>query len=175
MKRVYVLNSGYQYISRCKVIRALELVRHGRAQIVKDSDRILRSVHGSFVVPKVIKVHKFVPLYNRKIKFSNRMVWERDGFTCRYCGMKITSKSDLTTDHVKPRSRGGKTNFENMVTACAACNSKKGNKTLEEAGMRILGDLPLGPPEISPAMAQISEEVQKMIKDELDEQSGVMK
>ena len=179
MNRVYVLNSGYECIGKCKLGRAFTLVRDGRAEVVKNTDLTVRSspykgVGSKMVsakvsehpVPMIIRVYQHVPLYRRRIKFSNRMVWERDDYTCRYCGVKITRKADLTTDHVKPKSRGGRTNYENMATACSSCNSRKADKGLENSGMFLRGPLPLAPPEISASMKKVNEEVKRILEKE---------
>jgi hypothetical protein len=73
----------------------------------------------------------------RTIKFSRKSVFERDNFTCQYCGHK-KKKEELSMDHVLPRSRGGPSNFTNIVTACKPCNAWKDNQTPEEAGMALL-------------------------------------
>ena len=67
-------------------------------------------------------------------KISRRALFARDGWRCVYCG---TTNGRLTLDHVVPRSRGGESIWENVVTACAPCNHKKGNRTLEEAGLHL--------------------------------------
>jgi len=164
--RVYVVNSGYECVGRCKLHRAWSLINQGKAEVVKASDQVARSVETSFNIPTIIRVFKYIPLYSRRIKFSNRMVWERDGYTCRYCGVKIETKGDLTTDHVRPRSKGGRTCYENMVTACSDCNSKKSNKSLDQMNWHILGELPLKAPTISAAMKKVNDEVSVLIQEE---------
>lgn len=78
-------------------------------------------------------------IYNRKnsIKFSRVNLYARDKLTCQYCGI-VFHKKDLTFDHVLPKAQGGKTSWENIVTACKPCNSKKNDKTPEEAGMPLI-------------------------------------
>ena len=76
----------------------------------------------------------------------------------------------MTTDHIKPRSKGGRTCFENMVTACAACNKRKSNRTLAESGMRLMGPNPPRVPTVSGHMMRVNEEVQKLLKDEWDKE-----
>ena len=184
--RVYVVNVSYECVGGCRPGRAIYLTnicrhcgkdvngsefcthsRHSpKAEVIKYSDKSLRSERAVTKLPHVIRVFEHIPLYNRRLKYSNRMVWERDNFKCRYCGMAIASKSQLTTDHLKPRSRGGKTCFENMVTACYPCNKKKADRTLEESGMRLLGPNPPQIPRISWHMKKVSEEVQKILKEE---------
>ena len=162
MYNVYVLNSGYECISQCSLNRALSLVEQGKAEVVKYADHIIHTVSKIIKVPLIIKIFRFVRAYNRRFKYSNKMVWERDNFHCQYCGKHITEKKDLTTDHVLPQSRGGKTIYENMTTACSHCNKKKNNRTPEEAGM-----FPLKKP-FKPAMT-------KRMKEILDEVKILMK
>lgn len=68
---------------------------------------------------------------------SRRAVLLRDNFTCQYCGGQ-PGKEHLTLDHIIPRSRGGRMDWENVVTACAPCNRRKANRTPDEANMRLL-------------------------------------
>lgn len=187
--RVYVLNSGFECVGQTRLDRALTLSGrcrhcgeplaslknctdgHGmhqpKAEVVKNTDKTVRTSRGPFAIPMIIRVFEHIPLYSRKVKFSNQMVWERDHYTCRYCGVKITTKKMLETDHVFPRSRGGKTCFENMVTACSTCNARKKNRTPQEAGMKLLGPLPLGAPTLGGAMRKINLEVQRILREEI--------
>ncbi|MGB9702325.1 MAG: HNH endonuclease [Candidatus Kapaibacteriota bacterium] len=72
---------------------------------------------------------------NRNIDLTRKNIMKRDGMQCQYCGKKHIQ---LTVDHILPKSRGGKDEWENLVTACYECNNKKGNRTPEEAGMKLL-------------------------------------
>jgi 5-methylcytosine-specific restriction endonuclease McrA len=72
-------------------------------------------------------------VYRNKVPYSRRNVYIRDQYTCQYCG----TKRDLSIDHIIPSSRGGKTNFKNCVTSCVKCNTTKGNRTPEEASMKL--------------------------------------
>ncbi len=91
------------------------------------------------------------------------MTCERDNFICQYCEKHIIEKRDLTTDHVIPKSRGGKTVFENMVTACSYCNKKKNNRTPAEANMFPMRK-PFKP-SMTKRMKEIMDEVKQMLKD----------
>jgi 5-methylcytosine-specific restriction endonuclease McrA len=187
MLKVYVINVSYECVGGCKLHRALSLTRtckhcgndinsstpcrkcddgvHSpKAEVVKYSDRTVAGVWGAIKVPHVIRVFEHIPLYSRRLKYSNRMVWERDDYTCKYCGMRISSKAQLTTDHIWPRSKGGKTCFENMVTACARCNKRKANRTVAESGMRLIGPNPPQAPRLSGHMKRINEEVQALLR-----------
>lgn len=88
-------------------------------------------------IPAVVRLKRHVNTHKRGVKFSRINVFTRDGFRCQYCGVKKTMR-ELNYDHVVPRIRGGKTVWENIVTSCYPCNSKKDRKTPEQAGLRLL-------------------------------------
>lgn len=96
----------------------------------------MNSVSGSYYIPAVLRVpHLLQVVKRRRVKYnlSRKNILFRDNFTCQYC----SSKGSLTIDHVLPIARGGQWNWENLVTACDKCNSKKGQKTPEEANMQL--------------------------------------
>jgi 5-methylcytosine-specific restriction endonuclease McrA len=161
---VYVLNNSFECVSQTSFSRARTLVEDGKAEVVKWTDRVISSAKGEFRIPKIIRIFRYVRAYGRAMKFHKRFVWERDDYVCQYCEKKILSKSDLQTDHVFPESRGGKATYENMVTACAGCNSKKDNRTPEEAGMRLIRE-PVKP-QISRSMKRIAEETRLILAEE---------
>lgn len=72
-----------------------------------------------------------------QIRYSRTNIFQRDEYTCQYC-KKDGSRKELTVDHIVPKSRGGKTTWSNIATACKPCNTRKGNRTPEEAGMKLL-------------------------------------
>jgi 5-methylcytosine-specific restriction endonuclease McrA len=88
-------------------------------------------------MPAVVRLVKSVSNYKKGVKFSRVNVMTRDGFRCQYCGSHKAMK-DLNYDHVIPRVQGGKTVWENVVTACYPCNSKKAGRTPQQAGMRLI-------------------------------------
>lgn len=88
-------------------------------------------------VPVVIRLHYYVKIpHNLPLPLSRRALLMRDDYTCQYCGVQ-PGKEHLTMDHILPRSRGGRTDWENVATACAPCNRRKGNRTPEEANMKL--------------------------------------
>jgi 5-methylcytosine-specific restriction endonuclease McrA len=95
------------------------------------------------VVPSIIRLKSKAFPKSRKVRLSRKNVLLRDDFTCHYCGQK-KAKNLLNMDHVVPRARGGQTRWSNIVTACIECNSRKGDRTLAEAGLKLLRD-PLPP------------------------------
>jgi len=107
----------------------------GKAEVLKYTDRIIKNFDSSVVmrIPAVMKIVKMVrTLYKTKVPFSKRNVLVRDGYKCAYCG--VESKR-LTIDHVVPKSKGGKSTFENTVACCKTCNVEKGNMSCREAHM----------------------------------------
>ena len=105
----------------------------GRVQVVQDYDRIVRSPRWEMRLPSVICLKKYAPM-ERSPAFTRFNVFLRDYFTCQYCATPHPT-NDLTFDHVIPRSRGGRTTWQNVVTACSACNLTKGARLPHEAGM----------------------------------------
>ncbi len=98
--------------------------------------KIIQSTSGAFDVPEVVVLRTFDKVPKGGVVFSRRNIYRRDGFKCQYCGAKPGTE-ELTLDHVLPRSRGGKTTWENCVLACTVCNVRKGNRIPEEAGMGL--------------------------------------
>lgn len=146
-KRVLLLNgSTWEPLSVITAIRAINLVISGKAIVVEESGNFLRTVRDKFSVPSVIALRTFINVPRRRAHWSRKGVLVRDNYTCIYCGVeagmlhkgKILTKSDLTIDHILPKSRNGKDNWSNTACACAACNHKKGNRLPHEAGMKLL-------------------------------------
>ncbi|MEW5724882.1 MAG: HNH endonuclease, partial [Thermodesulfobacteriota bacterium] len=132
--RVIVLNNDYSYINRVSVHKAIRMIEKGKVTVEKWSERTIRTVKRSFFIPLVVRLIKFVRIiYGRKVQWKPRNVFIRDNYTCVYCGRENLSGAELTVDHVLPRFRGGRDTFENTVTACKACNNKKGGRTPTEA------------------------------------------
>jgi 5-methylcytosine-specific restriction endonuclease McrA len=104
-----------------------------RVNIVSEYDRVVRSPSFEMRLPSVISLKEYIPT-ERRPAFTRFNVFLRDRFTCQYCGHGYPAH-DLTFDHVVPRSRGGRTNWENVVTACSSCNLEKGNRLPAESGM----------------------------------------
>jgi 5-methylcytosine-specific restriction endonuclease McrA len=135
MQHVLVLNASYEPLNVCSVRRAYVLVYKGKAEVIEELEQPLRSATSTFAWPHVIRLVHYVRVPRAvKRKISRRALFARDGWRCAYCGLGNTR---LTLDHVQPRSRGGESIWENVVTACAPCNLRKGNRTLEESGMEL--------------------------------------
>lgn len=139
MDNVIVLNADYQFINIIDWKKAMVLVIQNKVDVIKYSDRIIKTVNQAFKLPMVIKlVYLAQVIYKKRITFSKVNIFIRDDYVCAYCGKKMkTHKKDATIDHVLPRARGGKDTWENCVTACLDCNNAKGNKTPEEFGVQL--------------------------------------
>jgi len=119
----------------CSVRRAHVLVFKGKAEVLEEHELPLRSATDTFARPHVIRLVTYVRVPRAaQRKISRRALFARDEWSCVYCG---TSTGRLTLDHVLPRSRGGDSVWENVVTACAPCNLRKGNRLLEESGLTL--------------------------------------
>lgn len=108
-----------------------------KAAVLEEYDSEISSPSITLRTPAVIVLRKHLARTKSVVKFSRANVYARDGYRCGYCAAVFDPK-DLTYDHVLPRSRGGRTDFLNIVTACKTCNGRKGNRTPEHVGMRLL-------------------------------------
>ena len=138
LRRVLVLNATYEPLSVVSQPRAVHLILSDKAEVIESDEAPIRSQHVSFPAPLVIKLQYYVRIpHNLPMPLSRRAVFLRDSYTCQYCAVQ-PGKEYLTIDHILPRSRGGRTEWENIVTSCAACNRKKSNRTPEEANLKLM-------------------------------------
>jgi 5-methylcytosine-specific restriction endonuclease McrA len=133
LSKVLVLNASYEPLNICTWRRAVVLILKGKAEGIEDNGTV---VYADFRQPTVIRLRHYVKIPYKEITLSRRNVLHRDGYVCQYCGVH---RSDLTVDHVLPRSRGGFDDWDNVVAACLRCNIKKGDRTPKEAGMHLKG------------------------------------
>jgi 5-methylcytosine-specific restriction endonuclease McrA len=140
MSRCLVLNADYGYLAiEDRWIDALGLVLSGKAEALETYPEVVRSQYLTIPLPAVVVMRYMVRSRRRRGIFesaSKTVVFTRDDFTCQYCGVRVGMRSG-TRDHVFPRSRGGGDTLSNVVTACQACNSRKEDRTPDEAGMRL--------------------------------------
>jgi 5-methylcytosine-specific restriction endonuclease McrA len=130
-----VLNADYRPLSYYPLSvwswqDAVKAVYMERVEVIAQYDQAVHSPSMEMRLPSVISLKEYVH-QDRAPAFTRFNLFLRDGFKCSYCG----APDDLTFDHVVPRSRGGKTTWENIVTACSPCNLKKGGRSLKEAHM----------------------------------------
>lgn len=135
--KALLLDASYYPIQIVDWKKAMILFFTGRAEVIEHHDDIkINSTSESFKLPKVMRLFQnFKNL--AQVKFNRSNVFYRDKHKCQYCGLKF-EKKELTFDHVVPKSRGGVTNWENIVTCCHSCNNKKADRTPTEAKMPLL-------------------------------------
>ena len=139
MEATLLLNTSYEALQVISWQRAVTLLFQGKVEVVETHDKDLHSVSVTFKMPSVVRLLQMVGFSRHRMyaKFSRANLFERDKHQCQYCGDKLSSH-DLTFDHVIPSSQGGAKTWENIVSACLECNAKKANRSLREAGMRLL-------------------------------------
>ncbi len=133
---VLVLNASYEPINVCAARRALVLVLKGVASAEEHSQAHARSARQAIPLPSVIRLLEYRRIPHQARALSRKNILMRDRYTCQYC-LKTYPASEMTLDHVVPRSRGGESSWENLVACCYDCNNRKGNRTPEEAGMKL--------------------------------------
>jgi 5-methylcytosine-specific restriction endonuclease McrA len=131
-RQVLVLNSTYEPMNVCSVHRAIVLILKGKAESLEVGAGLIRSERSALAAPLVIRLLHYVRIPRADgRRLSRRAILARDGYRCQYCG----TTRHLTIDHVIPRSRGGVSSWENVVTSCAPCNVRKGAFLPSEVGM----------------------------------------
>ncbi len=132
-----LLNGDYSYLCVVDIKKAMRLVFANKVSVLKYSDKIIHGVERMFKAPAVLVLMKVVrSVYRGRVPFSKKNVLIRDRYQCAYCGKK--AKSEMTLDHVIPKSRGGETDFDNCVACCRTCNNKKDARTPTEAKMSLI-------------------------------------
>jgi 5-methylcytosine-specific restriction endonuclease McrA len=132
VQQVLVLNASFEPLNVCSLH---VLVYKGKAEVIEALEKPLRSAVDTFAWPHVIRLVTYVRVPRSvQRKISRRALFARDGWQCVYCG---TNGGRLTLDHVVPRSRGGDSVWENVVTSCAPCNLRKGDRLLDEVKMEL--------------------------------------
>ena len=154
-----VLNRSWLAVQVCSVKRAINLLYQGHAKAIDpesyraysfddwkdvsqqmvevDSSERISSPSINIKIPRVIVLMFYDKLPKRHVRFSRKNIFERDHWKCQYCGDSPV-RADLNLDHVVPRAKGGKTTWNNIVTSCFKCNGKKGDRTLQQLGWKLL-------------------------------------
>ena len=155
-RQVLVLNKHWIAVHICSVRRALSLVFQELARVVtedfqahdfnswrelslyaRQAHPLIHTPNFNLLVPQVIVLLRYQRVPPRTVKFNRRNIFLRDRHQCQYCGCK-PPENELTIDHVIPRSRGGKSAWENVALACVACNTRKGSHLLSECGLHLI-------------------------------------
>ena len=157
-RHVLVLNRNWTAITTATIKQSMVLLCRGKAQAIctetyavyaleawierslerleTGQGRFLRTPSLPVEVPEVILLSCYGKVPRIEVSFSRKNLYRRDGYVCQYCGTHRPS-SELSIDHVVPRSRGGRTTWENCVLACVRCNAKKADHTPREVGFRL--------------------------------------
>jgi 5-methylcytosine-specific restriction endonuclease McrA len=133
-----VLNADYKPLSYFPLSiwpwqEAVKAIFRESVNVVSEYDRIIRSPRFELRLPSVLALKEYVPM-SRRPAFTRFNVFLRDMWLCQYCA-RTHKTQELTFDHVVPKSRGGHTEWENIVTACQCCNTRKGNRLPQEVNM----------------------------------------
>lgn len=132
--KVLVLNLDFTPLTICSVNRAFLLVFLNKADMIEaDNNQYLRSARNTYSKPTIIRIKNYINIPYRSIVLTRQNIFKRDDHECQYCGVN----NDLTLDHLIPRSKGGKSTWINLVTACKTCNSKKGSLSPDKVGMKL--------------------------------------
>ena len=134
---VLVLNASYEPINICAARRALVLILKGVASAEEETGADVHSPRHRVRIPSVIRLLEYRRIPHQSRALSRKNILLRDRNTSQYCATVLPS-SELTLDHVVPRSRGGSSTWENLVACCHPCNRRKGNQFPGEAGMKLM-------------------------------------
>jgi 5-methylcytosine-specific restriction endonuclease McrA len=134
MDRTLLLNTTYEPIGVLSWKKAITMVYLGKVEVLKEYQRRIHGIKINIPQPAVIRLRCLVRSNHVNVKFSRKNIFLRDNFTCQYCGKEFDAKN-LTCDHIVPKSRGGITEWNNIVTSCTGCNLKKGDKLPDEVKM----------------------------------------
>jgi 5-methylcytosine-specific restriction endonuclease McrA len=139
MEQTLLLNATYEPLRVVHWQKAITLWAQGKVEILAEYDREIRSVTFSLKLPSVIRLLRRIRMRRRAeyVPFSRANIYARDQHSCQYCGHPF-SIAELTFDHVIPVAQGGRKDWENIVTCCIGCNRRKGGRTPDQAGMRLI-------------------------------------
>jgi len=137
MEHTLLLNATYEPLRIISWKKAITLLTLGKVEVIEEYDQEIHSVSFSIQLPSVVRLLYLVKRRQQEVKFSRKNIYARDHGVCQYCKTPLQPK-EITYDHVIPKSQGGKTTWENVVTSCVSCNSQKGNKTPKQAHMKLL-------------------------------------
>ena len=137
MEQVLLLNITYEPLRVINWKRAITLLMLEKVEVLEEYSKEIHSVSFTIRLPSVIRLLRMVKRPKSLVKFSRQNIYARDKYHCQYCGGRFPSE-DLTYDHVVPKYRGGKTEWNNIVTCCIRCNRKKGGHIPAEVGMKLI-------------------------------------
>ena len=132
---VLVLNQNYEPLNVCNARRAFVLLGRGKAEVLEHGEGGIRTHSVIYPLPSVIRMGYMIKRPRPRMRLSRREIFNRDRYQCQYCGKETR---ELTLDHVIPRHRNGRHEWENLTSACKKCNHRKAGRTPKEARMRLL-------------------------------------
>lgn len=132
---VLVLNQNYEPISICSARKAVVLLFLDKANMVENNGLNIHSISLEIPYPSVIRLHRYIHKPFQKVSLNRKNIIKRDKNICQYCGK---NHQPMTIDHIIPKSTGGMDTWENLVCACMRCNNKKGDRTPDKAGMKLI-------------------------------------
>jgi len=134
-RSVLMLNQNYEPLTICTARRAFLLMFQGKAEMIETADGFkIHTVSRSYPLPSVVRLWKFRKVPYKRIMLTRKNVLTRDDNRCQYCG---TMRGPMTVDHVVPKTMGGMDHWENLVCSCGRCNNRKGDRTLEQSGLKL--------------------------------------
>lgn len=131
---VLVLNANFEPLNVCTIRRAMGLLISGKAEMIMNGRGTIQTVRAHYEKPSIIRIGYMIHRPRPKVKLTKREIFRRDAYTCQYCG---TKSGRLTLDHVIPRHLGGQHTWDNLVTACASCNLRKGGRSPKQANLKL--------------------------------------
>ena len=136
--KALMLDSTWRPINFVKQNRAITMLLNGKVDLITTwEDEKVNSINFALEAPAIIRLKNYVGGKFGRPRFRRKILFIRDSWMCQYCGSKLGWKS-ITIDHIIPKCQGGKTTWENCVSACLPCNEKKGSKPLKDSGLRLL-------------------------------------
>ena len=134
--KVLILNQNYEPLSVCNVKKAVILLYLGKAELIEAyTGKYIHAVSAAMPFPSIVRLSVYIHIPYKKIILSRKNILRRDSHRCQYCGR---GDIHLTVDHITPKAKSGEDTWENLVTACVDCNNRKGNRTPDEAHMKLL-------------------------------------
>lgn len=135
MDAVLLLNANYEPINVCGLKKAIGLMVSDKATLLVNGHGNLKTATSAYPIPSILRLNYMIHRPRPHLKLTRNEIFRRDNYTCQYCGK---TGSSLTIDHVIPRHSGGEKVWTNLVTACPACNHRKGGKSPQESNMTLL-------------------------------------
>ncbi|MEA3296389.1 MAG: HNH endonuclease [candidate division Zixibacteria bacterium] len=135
-RNVLMLNQNYEPLTVCSARKAIVMLFQGKVEMIETADGFrIHTVSTSYRVPSIIRLWQYRKVPYKRIILTRKNILTRDNHSCQYCGSR---KGPMTVDHVVPRTMNGRDSWNNLVCACSRCNNRKGDRTADEAGMKLL-------------------------------------